>query len=70
MASGFGARGSEGRCAPLWREFTKVRDATRREDEPTTTTTTTTMATARAPTETTPCPNRSRAGNARAERED
>jgi len=40
MASGFGARGSEGRCAPLWREFTKVRDATRREDEPTTTTTT------------------------------
>jgi hypothetical protein len=66
MASGFGARGSEGRCAPLWREFTKVRDATRREDEPTTTT----IATARAPTETTPCPNRSHAGNARAERED
>ena len=27
MASGFGARGSEGRCAPLWREFTKVRRA-------------------------------------------
>ncbi|ABO98876.1 predicted protein [Ostreococcus lucimarinus CCE9901] len=23
MASGFGARGSEGRCAPVWREFTK-----------------------------------------------
>ena len=25
MASGFGARGSEGRCAPAWREFSKVR---------------------------------------------
>ena len=25
MASGFGARGSEGRCAPLWREFARVR---------------------------------------------
>ena len=28
MASGFGARGSEGRCAPAWREFSKVRRTT------------------------------------------
>jgi len=59
MASGFGARGSEGRCAPLWREFTKVRRADEDARER-----------ARASRETTPCPNRSRAGNARAERED
>ena len=40
MASGFGARGSEGRCAPIWREFAEVRarrDAgtARREDDAT-----------------------------------
>ena len=32
MASGFGAKGTEGRCTPVWRNFSRVRHLSRALD--------------------------------------